>query len=172
MGCLWSKLQRNKDNGAQHNGIVIPLGEDLVTGRGLFKSKIKIIDVNYNVSRFLRQNSSSEWITKANSFTRKLNHKVQVGSGNSRYTHIYKGVNIIVERIAEELTNRDPLFTGAKLHPTGSISSNVKVGLPHEADFLLELIQNKKLSGAKKLDVATFNKFVQTITEEKADKLT
>ena len=40
------------------------------------------------------------------------------------------------------MAERDSCFTGAYLRPTGSAFSGVKVGLPHEMDFILEIVQD------------------------------
>ena len=50
-----------------------------------------------------------------------------------------------MKRVVSELVKADSYFSEAKLRPTGSIHSGVKVRLPHEADYLLELPEDKTL---------------------------
>ena len=130
----------------------------------------------YNVSDFLRRHSlkanSSKWIKNANEFIRLLDKKVHVDASGPRYAHIYQGIDTIVHRVFEELRRLDPFFKFAKLRQTGSISSNVKVGLPHEADYTLEIPRDKKLNNGKSLDGETFIAMVKYIVKENASDLT
>ena len=105
--------------------------------------------VSYNVSKFrkkIRENIHSDTdIEQLNNFILKLDEKVHVDLNDPRYSHIYRGIDLILERLVSELANVDSYFTEATLHPTGSIYSGVKVGLPHEADYLLKVPNDKSL---------------------------
>ena len=90
--------------------------------------------IKYNVSEFLRRHKSTcadNRITNVNAFVRHFDEKVHVSATDPRYSHIYKGIDTIVHRLVEELGKLDPFFKFTKLRQTGSILSNVKVGLPN-----------------------------------------
>ena len=57
---------------------------------------------------------------------------------------------MIVKRVLDKLAQIDPIFIGAKLRKTGSSMSGVKIGLPHEADYLLEIHPEKSYSRQSK----------------------
>ena len=139
---------------------------------------IPLMDDNilvYNVSDFLRRHSSqknhSKWVENANRFIKLLDKKVHVDASDPRYSHIYKGIDTIVHRLTNELGFTDTFFKFAKLRKTGSISSNVKVGLPHEADYTLELPRNKTLKNGKHLDGNIFIATVKQIVKDHASRL-
>ena len=97
-------------------------------------------EYQYNISNFLRKclEKPNDWISKANSFTKALDRKVHVSASDLKYKQIYQETNIIIERFCDILKN-DARFKAASLRRTGSIRADVKVGLPHETDYLLQL---------------------------------
>ena len=122
--------------------------------------------VKYNVSRFLRTNATSDvHMDNLNSFIKKLDKQVHVDASDPRYSHIYHGVDIIMKRLTDALAKADSFFAVANLLPTGSIHSNVKVGLPHETDYLLEVPEDKVLDTDKALEGNTIYNMVVAITE-------
>ena len=101
----------------------------------------------YNVSQFIRkhdsQKSSPNLTDNLNKFIKRLDVKVYINTDDPRYSHIYQGIDTIVKRVMAELTKLDPYFAFVKLRQTGSSMSGVKVGLPHESDYVLELPKDK-----------------------------
>ena len=122
----------------------------------------------YNVSKFLREHSSSHTdIDELNTFIQTLDKHVHIDASEPKYNHIYKGVDAIMKRLVSELAKVDSFFAHTKLRPTGSIHSNVKVGLPHESDYLLEVPENKTLKTSKAFKKNTLYDMVATITRER-----
>ena len=113
-------------------------------------------DFSYNVSRFLRQckmlESTKGWLTKVNEVIPLIDAKVHCDPSDPKYSHIYQSIDTIVHRLVAILSKQDKYFTHAKLRQTGSISSNTKVGLPHEADYVLEIPDDKTLKNDRELD--------------------
>ena len=95
----------------------------------------------FNVSKFCRKYYALPEATRKqlDTFTSLLYDKVRVDRYDSRYRIIYQELEILVRRICEKLSCVDECFKNYKLHKTGSAYSGTKVGLPHEADFILEL---------------------------------
>ena len=160
-------VEKNEQNGREDRDIEISLITSFEGEKTYFR---------YNISEFLRQHKSNERsdnrISKANEFVRLLDGKVHVSASDSRYRYIYEGIDTIVHRLVEELGKVDPFFKYTKLRKTGSISSDVKVGLPHEADYVLELPKNKTLSCGTKMDGQMLYDMINAITEEKNAELT
>ena len=138
--------------GAEHNDITIIVGHKMVkytTIKHRTYNKTFGIEkayVHYNVSEFLRRHESDDsrkYMAKVESFTKLLDAKVHIDADDQRYAHIYQGIDIIVKRVVAELTKLDSFFAKVKLRQTGSITSGVNVGLPHESDYALELPNDK-----------------------------
>ena len=85
-----------------------------------------------------------------------------------KYKHIYKGIDIIVRRIAAELAIVEPVFLLAKWQPTGSISSDIKVGLPHEVDFLLYLPSDSRFKMYRQLKGCTLYSLMRSIIRKRS----
>ena len=127
------------------------------------KDKDIVIQLNdkniYSVSQFLRKYDSSETshdrIANITRFTKFLDAKVFIDTNDPRYSHIYEGIDVIVKRVVAELTKLDPYFAFVKLRRTGSSTSGVKVGLPHESDYVLALPKDKQLISGKPFDSVT-----------------
>ena len=139
----------------------------------------RIVDVwdsattQYNVSKFLRGLSSSQTdIDDLNTFIYKLDKQVHVDASESKYNYIYHGVDIIMNRLLSELARADSFFEYTKLRPTGSIHSNVKVGLPHETDYLLEVPKDKTLKAGVVFNKGTLYEIVLAFTEQDKANLT
>ena len=130
---LKMRVLQNRNKGKAKKDILIPL----------LRNEYGKTSFSYNVSRFLREHrskiNSRKWIENANMFIRLLDKKVHVDANDLRYAHIYQGIDTIVQRLIDKLGKVDAFFKHAKLRRTGSISSNIKVGLPHEADYTLEI---------------------------------
>ena len=154
---LKMRVLQNRNNGRVNKDIIIPL----------IVCHDKETFYSYNVSRFLRKHrskiNSRKWIENAKEFIRLLDKKVHVDPSDAKYAHIYQGIDIIVQRLIHKLGNFDPLFERAKLLQTGSISSNIKVGLPHEADYTLEIPHNKTLNDGTKLTGKLFISMARNI---------
>ena len=125
----------------QDEDIIIHLG-DIHGNDGVDKDEIY-----YNVSDFLRHHDSNICLRKRIASISKLanilDKKVYINTSDQCYSHIYKGIDIIVKRLVAELTKSDEYFADAKLRKTGSSMSGLKVGLPHESDYVLELPEYK-----------------------------
>ena len=96
--------------------------------------------IHYKVSDFPRRQktkSSSNWLENLNKFVELLDAKVHVDTNSPRYSHIYEGIDLIVKRVLAQLVKLVPNFANANLRRTGSSVSGVKVGLPHESDYVL-----------------------------------
>ena len=162
---LKMRVLQNRNNGWVNKDIMIPLSRNQ-DGDPFF---------SYNVSRFLREHrskiNSRIWIKNANEFIRLLDQKVHVDASNPRYAHIYQGIDPIVHRVIERLEQFDPFFKYTKLRRTGSISSNVKVGLPHEADYTLEISHEKTLNDGKNLTGKIFIYMIKNIVEDNKHEL-
>ena len=129
--------------------------------------------VRYNVSKFLREHKFSDAdIDKLNTFIIKLDKHIHVDKVDSRYSHIYRGIDIIIKRVVSELAKADSYFTEAKLRSTGSIHSGVKVGLPHEADYLFEVPEDKTLVTGDTFTRDTLYELVLAITKRNRASLT
>ena len=50
---------------------------------------------------------------------------------------IYDETDIIVKRLSNKLAQKHEMYTNTTVRQTGSIESGMKVGLPHETDYLL-----------------------------------
>ena len=160
---LKAKKEKNK---LKDTDIVIPLMKSISDDCGF----------EYNVSYFLRQHMSKinprKWIENANEFIRLLDKKVYVDASDPRYAYTYDGIDIIVQRVIEELGKLDPFFKCAKLRQTGSIFSNVKVGLPHEADYTLELPRHRKLKNGANFVGTLFKYMIRDMVKDDASELT
>ena len=129
--------------------------------------------LGYNVSEILREQFTSDTdMDKLNTFIMDLDKKVHIDASDPRYSHIYRGIDIIMNRLVSELTKADSCFAEAKLRHTVSIYSNVKVGLPHETDYLLEVPDNRKMDIGDAFENATLFDMVLAITEQKKYDLT
>ena len=130
----------------------------------------------YNVSQFLRLLESDEVsrrrIANADKFIGVLDAKVNIDASNPRYSLIYKCIDIIVKRVLSELVKLDPFFAEVKLRRTGSSMSEVKVGLPHESDYVLELLRGRLLRTGKAFDYTTLFPLVNEIVAHHASALT
>ena len=148
-------------------------------GQAVSKRKDINVQLNdelfYNVSKFLRKNdaksSSHNRKEKLNEFTQLLDARVFIDTNDSRYSHIYQGIDTIVKRVMVELAKVDPKFAYVKLRRTGSSTSGVKVGLPHEADYVLELPQDTQWRSGQLL-ISYIFKLIKTIVTNRSAVLT
>ena len=81
--------------------------------------------------------------TKIDKLTKELDDKVRIDKCDHRYKPIYDGIDVIVKRICKHMALSHSSFVDVKCQLTGSISSRTKVGLPHEADYLLKIPAEK-----------------------------
>ena len=81
-----------------------------------------------------RDQSWRDWL---NSFTAALYKKVGIDKHNTTIKPIHDGTNTIVEQIANGLKLRIPQIYRVLEVATGSKTSGFKVGLTHEADYLI-----------------------------------
>ena len=153
----WLKLKVNGNNlsfafDSNIEDIIIPIGEEF----------------SYNVTHFLRHcvtlESNIKWIAKANDAIPFIDAKAHVNPSDIRYMHIYREIYILVHRLIDKLAETDGYFKHTKLRQTGSISSNCKVGLPHEADYVLELPDDKTFKNNAKFDVDMFYKMIRNLS--------
>ena len=132
-------------------------------------------DFVYNVSDFLRQYDSSAYakirMKKFNEFIQLLDMKVFIDTNDPRYSHIYQGIDTIVKRVIEELMKLDSFYVHVNLRRTGSSTSGVKVGLPHEADYVLGLPKDKQLVSGDSFDRRTLFLHVKQIVTERSAAL-
>ena len=130
-------------------------------------------DINYNISHFLRNHGSNKHrkrIENLNTFTHLLDAKLHIDTSDPKYKHIYQGIDIIVKRVVSYISKIDHTFSNAKLIKTGSSMSGVKVGLPHEANYILELPE--KLSSGKSVDTGYLFALVLQVIKEHTESLT
>ena len=124
--------------------------------------------VDRNVSEFIRKHASRDTdIATLNTFIQNLDKHIHIDANDPKFNHIYCNIDIIVTRLVSELAKADSYFTDTKLRPTGSIYCGVKVGLPHEADYLMEVPEHKTLDTGKKLERDTLFKMAVAITKQK-----
>ena len=144
--------------------IIVPLGHD-------WYDKENRID--YNASEFLlRHDSSRNLIANVERITHLLDKKVHIDTNDPKYSHIYQGIDIIVKRLLAELAQLDPFFVKVKSRRTGSTLSDVKVGLPHEVDYVFELPKGETLRTGLAFDRYTLSNFVKSIITDKPMALT
>ena len=113
---------------AVNNDIIIPLAKTIDINCG-------VKNLNYNVSDFLRLHRQP--LDNVDEFVDLLDANIHIDPNDQRYSHIYQGIDVIVKRVVSELSKSNPSFVNAKLRQTGSSTSGVKVGLPHESDYVL-----------------------------------
>ena len=130
----------------------------------------------YDVSKFLRKYDakaiSRKRLETFNEFTQLLDAKTYIDTNDPGYSHIYQGIDTLVNRVVEELIKLDPYFTHVKLRRTGSSTSGVKVGLPHESDYVLELPKDKQLRSGESFDRNTLFPLVHKIATKRSPELT
>ena len=100
------------------------------------------IECHYNVGNFLRfiKSRDQTWRNRLDIFTDALERRVSIDKTHSNVEPIYTELDHIVKKIASGLQTKLPYIYGdMEVIPTGSQTSGVKVGLPHEADFLFKL---------------------------------
>ena len=90
----------------------------------------------------------------------------------ARYSNIYQGIDVIVKRAVAELVKTDEYFTYVKIRRTGSSISGVKVGLPHESDYVMELPKDKQLKTKCSFDSGTLFPLIQNVVDTQAVALT
>ena len=65
----------------------------------------------YNVSTFLHEHDSSDTdVEDLNNFIQKVDKQVHVDASDPKYNHIYRGVDIIMKRLVNELSKVDSFF--------------------------------------------------------------
>ena len=95
------------------------------------KSKDKY---TYNISHFIRnyRKQPEKVIRQIDIFIHELDKRVHIDAHESLYKSIYDDTETIVKRLCEKLKQSQLCYKNAHIRRTGSIESNVKVGLPHE----------------------------------------
>ena len=130
-------------------------------------------NVRYNVSKFLREHKFSDAdIDKLINFIRKLDKHIHVDKDDPRYSQFYRGIDIIMKRVVSELAKANSYFSETKLRLTGSIHSGVKVGLPHEADYLFDVLKNNTIDTGTIFKNDTLYRMVLAITAYERASLT
>ena len=92
----------------------------------------------YDVDKFLDflKEKDLKWHDRLEDFTTKLDEKVHIKTCDAKYKPIYNALNNIAEQYSKALHGLRPdVYKNIKIIPTGSQISDLKVGLPHEADF-------------------------------------
>ena len=74
---------------------------------------------------------------------RRIYENVHIPKHGSKYEHIYRELDIIISTLCCYLASHS-LFKDIEYERTGSVEAGVKVGYPHEADYLLDVPQNIK----------------------------
>ena len=153
-------------------------GNDIILHMGKFyeiSNDDNVTKFDYNVSEFLRIHGSNEYLARvanADKVVHLLDAKVHIDTSDPKYAHIYQGIDTIVKRVVAGLSQLDPFFAKCKLRQTGSSMSGVKVGLPHESDYVLETPSDKLLKTGKPLDIMSLPLLVWEIIPEHAVALT
>ena len=101
---------------------------------------------------------------KINDLTRAIDSKVHISQHSSG--SIYSELDKIIRKLCKLLDN--PLYKDAVPQLTGSIEAGVKVGLPHEADYLLDISQKKKQSSPIKTRRILAKEIASILTSRKA----
>ena len=113
---------------------------DILTEWNICEYKGK--SVYYNVELFLKFVNSQhpKWRERLNEFTAALDKQVTIDSSNPNIQNVYEEIDIVVKRLANGLIANIPeLYNDLEVIPTGSQTSKVKVGLPHETDYLFKV---------------------------------
>ena len=103
--------------------------------------KLKI----YNVSEFIAKYYSKpeEERHAFDLFIEELDNKVKICRQDLKYKRIYDWIDTVVQRVCEQLSEQHLHFLDIRHFLTGSILSGTKVGLPHEADYILRIPDHK-----------------------------
>ena len=132
--------------------------------------------IDYNVSEFLQlhnpDGSSTNLVASIDKFIHLLDAKVHIKLTDPRYAHIYQGIETVVKHNLEELTKLDPFFADVKLQQVGSTMSDTKVGLPHEADYVLVLPKDKLLATGEACEITTLFQLVQKVIKKLTNQIT
>ena len=97
--------------------------------------------VEHNVFQSEYYSKPKEWHDTLDLFIRKLDDEIRIDK--HRFRAIYDGTSRIAKLVCKRLAKKSRKFAGITLESTGSLASGVKVGLPHEEDFLLQLDLSK-----------------------------
>ena len=98
------------------------------------------LNIYYNPHRILKwiNKQPGEWKKRMENITKVLDKKVTIDKENTEYSNIVQGMVGIVDKLCVKLPRIDcKVYAGIRCILTGSQFSDCKVGLPHEADFLL-----------------------------------
>ena len=99
---------------ARDDDFYINLGTKVVGGH--ISEPVKL---DYNLSNFFRLYDSKESlrykIANADKFTHLLDAKVYIGTSDQKYSHIYQGIEIIMNSVVLELKKMDNFFAHVKL---------------------------------------------------------
>ena len=82
---------------------------------------------------------SAHWKHRLDTFITTLDKKVTIDLRQEKYKIIYDELHIIVNDVIRRVRESDPRLADIKIRRTGSIKSGLKVGLPHETDYVIEL---------------------------------
>ena len=66
-----------------------------------------------------------------------LDKQVHIDANDPRNKAIFQDIDTIVNRLCEKLKQNHSCYENVYVRRTGSIDAGVKVGLPHETDYLL-----------------------------------
>ena len=138
----------------EQSDLVITLGK---ASYKCFKSR-RNIQIHFNISDFLRRHlcKPKSWISELNQFTKRIDARIHMDPNSDEHVkHIWISLETFLENVLGELQKNSNItgwFKNAFLIPTGSMYSNVKVGYPHEADYLL-VLENPKHGEKYKVEV-------------------
>ena len=99
-------------------------------------------DCYYNVDTFLKfiKSRNQKWQDRLDGFTATIDKRVSIDKEDPKIKPIYDEMHDIIMQIASGLKKNQPeIYSDMEVILTGSHSSRVKVGLPHEADYLFKL---------------------------------
>ena len=111
------------------------------------------------------KNKPKSFFQEQDAFIQALDKKVWIDSSHIKYKTIYDGVDIFTDRIVDKLRTMGGYeFSKTNKRLTGSISAGVKVALPHEVDYLLE-IRSRNPNPIEKMLPETLDPYAYELSE-------
>ena len=147
---------------AQGRDLLVNLGEGGASKMGHWQ-------LNFNVTDFLRKfNSySHERIRQLDLHMEAFDRRVHINTQIPGYAQIYNTVGGLLGSIVDKLKSKNSMFNNSYLMQAGSIYGDIKVGLPHEADYLLVL---PRPSDNSKITVTTIYSILKPILMDSPDR--